>query len=183
MANMLAILQNDRWLSAWWVVVNLTLTRARNTIRYQFTSIMVWGTVFTNDCYNRLVGSITKIWQPFTTSNIVHTRRQLLGVSVSGYIYISEECALCTIMWYEYEVLYSPMIVALASDALCTIMWYEVLYSPMIVALGLLDPLPRSDMLLPPLSSFLTTLLVFVQKNQYFHTSININTYTWTYTL
>ena len=32
-----------------------------------------WGTVFTNDCCSRLVGSITKVWQPFTTN--MHTRK------------------------------------------------------------------------------------------------------------
>ena len=36
-------------------------------------SMLQWGTVFTNDCYNRLVGSITKVWQPFTTN--MHTRK------------------------------------------------------------------------------------------------------------
>ena len=38
--------------------------------KYQCT-IMVWGTVFTNDCCRRLVGSITKVWQPFTS--IIYT--------------------------------------------------------------------------------------------------------------
>ena len=35
-------------------------------------SILQWGTVFTNDCCSRLVGSITKVWQPFTSN--IHTR-------------------------------------------------------------------------------------------------------------
>ena len=30
-------------------------------------TIIVWGTVFTNDCCSRLVVSITKVWQPFTS--------------------------------------------------------------------------------------------------------------------
>ena len=36
--------------------------------RYQCT-IIIWGTVFTNDfcCCSRLVGSISKVWQPFTS--------------------------------------------------------------------------------------------------------------------
>ena len=34
--------------------------------KYQCT-MMVWSTVFTNDCFSRLVGSITKVWQPFTS--------------------------------------------------------------------------------------------------------------------
>ena len=34
-------------------------------------SILQWGTVFTNDCCSRLVGSITKVWQPFTS--YIHT--------------------------------------------------------------------------------------------------------------
>ena len=34
-------------------------------------SILQWGTVFTNDCCSRLVGSISKVWQPFTS--YIHT--------------------------------------------------------------------------------------------------------------
>ena len=29
-------------------------------------SMLQWGTVLTNDCYRRLIGSITKVWHPFT---------------------------------------------------------------------------------------------------------------------
>ena len=39
--------------------------------QYQCTTLQ-WGTVSTNDCCSRLVGSITKVWQPLTISNI-HT--------------------------------------------------------------------------------------------------------------
>ena len=35
--------------------------------QYQCT-ILQWGTVFPNDCCSRLVGSITKVWQPFTSN-------------------------------------------------------------------------------------------------------------------
>ena len=34
-------------------------------------TMMVWGTVFTNDCCSRLDGSITKVWQHFTSN--IHT--------------------------------------------------------------------------------------------------------------
>ena len=30
-------------------------------------SILQWGTLLTNDCCSRLVGSITKVWHPFTS--------------------------------------------------------------------------------------------------------------------
>ena len=33
--------------------------------------MLQWGTVLTNDCCSRLVGSITKVWQHFTTN--IHT--------------------------------------------------------------------------------------------------------------
>ena len=39
--------------------------------QYQCT-ILQWGTVFPNDCCSRLVGSIAKVWQPFTSN--IHTR-------------------------------------------------------------------------------------------------------------
>ena len=34
-------------------------------------TIMVWGALLTNDCCSRLIGSITKVWQPFTS--YIHT--------------------------------------------------------------------------------------------------------------
>ena len=36
-------------------------------------SMLQWGTVFTNGCCSGLVGSITKVWQPFTAT--MHTRK------------------------------------------------------------------------------------------------------------
>ena len=38
--------------------------------KYQCT-MMVWGTVLTNDCCSRRVGAMTKVWQPFTSC--IHT--------------------------------------------------------------------------------------------------------------
>ena len=35
--------------------------------------MLQWGTAFTHDCCSRMIGSITKVWQPFTSS--IHTRK------------------------------------------------------------------------------------------------------------
>ena len=58
--------------------------------KYQCT-MMVWGTVFTNDCCSRLVAPMTKVWQPFT-SNIhthwEHARHQWCVVKKLGKILV-----------------------------------------------------------------------------------------------
>ena len=91
--------------------------------------MLQWGTVFTNDCYSRLVGSITKVWQPLTSS--IHTRKmsdinELLSKVVAIFLSNPEFLALTRLN---------------IGAACCN----EALHSPMIVAVGWLGPLPRSD--------------------------------------
>ena len=90
---------------------------------------MVWGTAFTNDCCSRLVGSITKVWQPFTS--YIHTRilSDINDVLPNGGPDLSQ----------ILKFLPSP------SGYISAPSWYEVLYSPMIIAVGWLGPLPSSD--------------------------------------
>ena len=91
--------------------------------------MLQWGTVFTNDCCSRLVGSITKVWQPLTSS--IHTRKmsdinELLSKVVARFLSNPEFLALTRLN---------------IGAACCN----EALYSPMIVTVGLLGPLPWSD--------------------------------------
>ena len=92
-------------------------------------TITLWGTVFTNDCCSRLVGSITKVWQPFTSWVATVNMSDINDVSPKSLA-----------RFWSY-----PEILALNQVDVSAPSWYEVLYSPMIVAVGLLGPLPRSD--------------------------------------
>ena len=47
-------------------------------------TMMVWGTVFTNDCCSRLVVSITKVWQPFTSDIQARNMSDINDVSPNG---------------------------------------------------------------------------------------------------
>ena len=92
-------------------------------------SILQWGIVFTKGCCSRLVGSITKVWQPFTS--YIHTGQMpdindLWINNAARSLSESEIFALTRVN---------------TSAAYCT----EALYSQKIVAVGLLGPFPRSD--------------------------------------
>ena len=91
--------------------------------------MLQWGTVFTNDCCSRLVGPITKVWQPFTTN--MHTRK----MSDINDVLSKLRLDFCQILDF------SPLQDSIYQWAWCN----EALYSPMIVAVGWLGPIPRSD--------------------------------------
>ena len=93
-------------------------------------TMMIWGTVFSNDCCSRLDGSITKVWQPFTSNIHTGNLSDINDVSPNG------GPDLCQILKKFSPT--DPLYISEPS-------WHEVLYPPMIVAVGLLGPLPRSD--------------------------------------
>ena len=90
-------------------------------------SILQWGTVFTND--SRLVGSITKVWQPFTSSYTLGRCLPSMMSQKCSQIFVSADSEILTLTRVNTS---APS-------------WNVALYSPMIVLVGLLGPLPRSD--------------------------------------
>ena len=91
--------------------------------------MLQWGTVFTNDCCSRPHGTITKVWQPFTTN--MHTRK------------VSDINDVLPKLWLDFvEDHWFLALTRLNISAACC---NEALYSPMIVAAGHMGPLPRSD--------------------------------------
>ena len=92
--------------------------------------IVIRGTVFTNDCYSRPVGSMTKVGQPFTFTSNIHTRNMsdIYDTVMKYWVIYFCHCQCQILKFLPYS----------NSQYISAPSWYEALYSPMIVTVSLL---------------------------------------------
>ena len=106
--------------------------------QYQCSYVAIWGTVSANDWYSRPDGTITKVWQAFTTN--MYTRE------VSG---INDVLPKLGLDFCQQRIVIGFL--TLTRLNICAACCNEALYPPMIDTAGQMGPLPiRSDNPLQP---------------------------------